>query len=133
MENFILDYPKPWISCPSDVNVVLAPNTNDYDITGLLEQPKSNVKNIQIYPEKYRSNTVFPSGVTVLTYVASNEIGETANCTTDIIVQGRIAFCMQFKQMTLSFSFLLKILPKLVWETSLFFCLCIYFWLELNM
>ena len=82
-------YPKPWISCPSDVAVDLAPNKNEYDATALIEQPQSNVKNIQMFPEKYRNNLVFPYGLTILTYVASNEVGTTANCTTDIIVQGR--------------------------------------------
>ncbi|KAL9973664.1 hypothetical protein ACROYT_G020146 [Oculina patagonica] len=91
------EYPKPWITCPSDVLVTLAPNMKDYDITGLLEDPQSNVQNIQLYPEKYRSQLVFPYGVTVLTYVASNEIGVTANCTTDVTVQDKqaptIVFC----------------------------------------
>ena len=79
---FSADYPKPWITCPTDVVATLAPNAKEHDITGLLSQPQSNVKNIQMYPDKYRSSLVFPSGLTVLTYVASNEIGETANCTT---------------------------------------------------
>ena len=34
---------------------------------------------------------MFPLGLTVLTYVASNEIGETANCTTVVTIQGKKA------------------------------------------
>ena len=89
---FSADYPKPWITCLTDVVATLAPNTKGHDITGLLSQPQSNVKNIQMYPDKYRSSLVFPSGLTVLTYVASNEIGETANCTTVVTIQGKKGF-----------------------------------------
>ena len=89
---FSADYPKPWITCPTDVVATLAPNAKEHDITGLLSQPQSNVKNIQMYPDKYRSSLVFPSGLTVLTYVASNEIGETANCTTVVTIQGKKGF-----------------------------------------
>ena len=88
---FSADYPKPWITCPTDVVATLAPNAKEHDIAGLLSQPQSNVKNIQMYPDKYRSSLVFPSGLTVLTYVASNEIGETANCTTVVTIQGKKA------------------------------------------
>ena len=88
---FSADYPKPWITCPTDVVATLAPNAKEHDITGLLSQPQSNVKNIHMYPDKYRSSLVFPSGLTVLTYVASNEIGETANCTTVVTIQGKKA------------------------------------------
>ena len=86
---FSADYPKPWITCPTDVVATLAPNAKEHDITGLLSQPQSNVKNIHMYPDQYRSSLVFPSGLTVLTYVASNEIGETANCTTVVTIQGK--------------------------------------------
>lgn len=82
-------YPKPWISCPDDVIVDLAPNKNTYDITALLGQPQSNVQNIQLFPEEHRNSLVFPYGLTILTYVASNEVGTTASCTTNIIVQGK--------------------------------------------
>ncbi|XP_073253088.1 uncharacterized protein [Porites lutea] len=82
-------YPKPWISCPDDVIVDLAPNKNTYDITALLGQPQSNVQNIQLFPEEHRDSLVFPYGQTILTYVASNEVGTTANCTTNIIVQDK--------------------------------------------
>lgn len=82
-------YPKPWISCPDDVIVDLAPNKNTYDITALLGQPQSNVQNIQLFPEEHRNSLVFPYGLTILTYVASNEVGTTANCTTNIVVQGK--------------------------------------------
>ena len=83
-------YPKPWISCPPDVVVDLALNQSEYDATPLIGQPQSNVQNIQMFPEKYRNNLVFPYGTTVLTYVASNEVGDTANCTTNVIVQGNL-------------------------------------------
>ena len=89
---FSADYPKPWITCPTDVVATLAPNAKEHDITGLLSQPQSNVKNIHMYPDKYRSSLVFPSGLTVLTYVASNEIGQTANCTTVVTIQGKKRF-----------------------------------------
>lgn len=93
------DYPKPWITCPTDVVATLAPNAKEHDITGLLSQPQSNVKNIHMYPDKYRSSLVFPSGLTVLTYVASNEIGETANCTTVVTIQDQqkptITYCTE--------------------------------------
>lgn len=81
------EYPTPWITCPADITVTLEQNKSEYDITGLLEDPKSNVQNVQIYPEKYRGQVIFPYGETALTYVASNEIGVTANCTTDIKVR----------------------------------------------
>lgn len=55
----------------------------------MLEDPKSNVQNIQVYPEKYRGQVIFPYGSTILTYVASNEIGVTANCSTYIKVRGK--------------------------------------------
>ena len=87
--NYFPVYPKPWISCPGDVIVDLAPNKNTYDITALLRKPQSNVQNIQLFPEEHRNSLVFPYGLTVLTYVASNEVGTTANCTTNIIVQGK--------------------------------------------
>lgn len=69
--------------------VDLAPNEKEYDATALIEQPQSNVQDVQMYPEKYRNNLVFPYGLTALTYVAKNGAGDTANCTTDIYVQGR--------------------------------------------
>jgi len=81
------EYPAPWITCPSDITVTLAQNKSEYDVTGLLEDPKSNVQNIQVYPAKYRGQVIFPYGVTMLTYVATNEVGVTANCTTDINVR----------------------------------------------
>ncbi|PFX17583.1 Signal peptide, CUB and EGF-like domain-containing protein 3 [Stylophora pistillata] len=93
------DYPKPWITCPADIVAVLAPNTKEHNITGLLGQPQSNVKDIQMFPEKYRSSMLFPSGSTMLTYVASNEIGETANCTTVVTIQDQqkptITYCTE--------------------------------------
>lgn len=84
-----LEYPAPWITCPSDITVTLAQNKSEYDVTALLEDPKSNVQNIQVYPAKYRGQVIFPYGVTMLTYVATNEVGVTANCTTDINVRGK--------------------------------------------
>ena len=69
--------------------VDLAPNEKEYDATALIGQPQSNVQDVQMYPEKYRNNMVFPYGSTVLTYVAKNGAGDTANCTTNILVQGR--------------------------------------------
>jgi len=82
-------YPKPWISCPSDVIVDLGRDESTYDITALLGQPQSNVENIRMFPAEHRNNLVFPYGVTVLTYVATNEIGDTANCTTNVVVQDK--------------------------------------------
>ena len=107
---FPADYPKPWITCPTDVVATLAPNTKEHDITGLLSRPQSNNKNIQMYPDKYRSSLVFPSGLTVLTYVASNEIGETANCTTVVTIQGKKSFNFKFFIVVIS---------------SLFVCACV--------
>ena len=114
---FSVDYPKPWITCPTDVVATLAPNAKEHDITGLLSQPQSNVKNIQMYPDKYRSSLVFPSGLTVLTYVASNEIGETANCTTVVTIQGKKGF--NFKMFIIIIIIILLLFIYLV-----FFCVC---------
>ena len=118
---FSADYPKPWITCPTDVVATLAPNAKEHDITGLLSQPQSNVKNIHMYPDKYRSSLVFPSGLTVLTYVASNEIGETANCTTVVTIQGKKGF--NFK-MFIIIIIIIIIIILLLFIYLVFFCVC---------
>ena len=82
-------HPQPWITCPSAIVVDLEPNEKEYDAIALLGQPESNVQNIQMFPEKYRNSSVFPYGLTELTYVASNEVGDTANCTTFVSVHGK--------------------------------------------
>ena len=120
---FSADYPKPWITCPTDVVATLAPNAKEHDITGLLSQPQSNVKNIQMYPDKYRSSLVFPSGLTVLTYVASNEIGETANCTTVVTIQGKKGF--NFKMFIIIIIILLLLLLLYYYYLFICFFLCL--------
>ena len=70
-----------------------------------------------MYPDKYRSSLVFPSGLTVLTYVASNEIGETANCTTVVTIQGKKGF--NFKMFIIIIIILLLLFIYLF-----FFCVC---------
>jgi len=64
---------------------------SEYDISGMLQDPQSNVQNIQVYPAKYRGQLIFPYGVTMLTYVATNEVGVTANCSMDINVRDKQA------------------------------------------
>ena len=39
-------------------------------------------------PEKYNANLIFPAGTTILTYMATNQIGTTAQCQIAVIVQG---------------------------------------------
>lgn len=70
---------------------------SEYDISGMLQDPQSNVQNIQVYPAKYRGQLIFPYGVTMLRYVATNEVGVTANCTMDINVRGRLVARRQAK------------------------------------
>ncbi|XP_068703322.1 signal peptide, CUB and EGF-like domain-containing protein 3 [Montipora foliosa] len=92
-------HPKPWVRCPSSISPVLEQDKKEYDATGLIVGLQSNVQNIQLFPAKFRNNLVFPYGLTILTYVASNEVGDTANCTTSIIVRDeqppRVVFCPQ--------------------------------------
>lgn len=63
----------------------------------MLQDPQSNVQNVQVYPAKYRGQLIFPYGVTMLTYVATNEVGVTANCSMDINVRGRLVARTQAK------------------------------------
>ncbi|XP_048589810.1 signal peptide, CUB and EGF-like domain-containing protein 2 [Nematostella vectensis] len=84
-------YVKPWINCPLDVIVVLGDTSNTADVTSKLQKPTSNMKNVRMTPDKYNGNLLFPAGQTTLTYTATNGNGETAQCTTDIIVEDRTA------------------------------------------
>ena len=85
---FIPVYVKPWINCPIDVTMILDPNANTADVSALLEKPKSNVKDVKMFPEKYRTSLVFPAGNTKITFVATNGNGIKAQCDADIIIEG---------------------------------------------
>lgn len=84
-------YVKPWITCPSNVIVILSPNQKEVDISAVLKKPSSNVNNIRISPDKYNNHLVFPAGTTKLTFTATNGAGETASCSVDVIVQDKQA------------------------------------------
>lgn len=84
-----LDVPKPTISCPNPVTVKLQTGANTSDISALLEDPKSNVKDITISPAKYQHTKVFPAGDVTLTYTARNSMNEVASCVTYITVKGK--------------------------------------------
>ncbi|XP_031554918.1 sushi, von Willebrand factor type A, EGF and pentraxin domain-containing protein 1-like [Actinia tenebrosa] len=80
---------KPWINCPTSVMVTLAPNASHADVTALLSKPRSNVDDVKMFPEKYRTSLVFPAGTTKLTYKATNKNGDFAQCTTNIIIEDK--------------------------------------------
>ncbi|XP_031554917.1 sushi, von Willebrand factor type A, EGF and pentraxin domain-containing protein 1-like [Actinia tenebrosa] len=88
---------KPWINCPPDVVMSLDPKGNQADVTALLLKPKSNVGDVKMFPEKYRTSLVFPAGTTTLTYKATNKNGDVAQCTTDVIIEDktppRVVYC----------------------------------------
>ncbi|PFX17584.1 sushi, von Willebrand factor type A, EGF and pentraxin domain-containing protein 1-like [Stylophora pistillata] len=81
-------YPDPFITCPDNVHVTLSPGANEADVSALLQDPQSNQppSRITITPAEYFKEKMFPAGTTTLTYVATNEVGKTAQCQTLVIV-----------------------------------------------
>lgn len=85
-------YAKPWVTCPSNVITTLPPGAREADVTLLLGSAKSNYqKSVKIFPSQYSGKLVFPAGKTTLYFVASNPIGETANCSITINVMDKEA------------------------------------------
>ena len=84
------DYQDPYITCPDNVEVDLSPGANEADVSALLQDPTSNQppSRITITPAEYFKDKMFPAGTTFLNYVATNEVGKTAQCQTVIIVVG---------------------------------------------
>lgn len=84
----IQSYQDPYITCPDNVQVDLSPGANEADVSALLQDPTSNQppSRITITPAEYFKDKMFPAGTTFLNYVATNEVGKTAQCQTVIIV-----------------------------------------------
>lgn len=72
------------------MQVDLSPGANEADVSALLQDPTSNQppSRITITPAEYFKDKMFPAGTTYLNYVATNEVGKTAQCQTVIIVVG---------------------------------------------
>ncbi|XP_032235667.2 signal peptide, CUB and EGF-like domain-containing protein 2 [Nematostella vectensis] len=79
-------YPKPTLTCPTDVTVDLGPTESTADVSGLLGKPLSNVQQVTVSPAKYSDYYIFPAGSTALTYTATNQNSESISCITMVNV-----------------------------------------------
>lgn len=92
------NHPKPWISCPANINVVLKPGMNTSDVSDKWTIPTSNVQNITaVVPPGVSSSYQFPPGSTMVKWVAVNEIGEQDYCVVYVSVKDnekpKVFFC----------------------------------------
>ena len=116
-------YQDPYITCPDNVQVDLSPGANEADVSALLQDPTSNQppSRITITPAEYFKDKMFPAGTTFLNYVATNEVGKTAQCQTVIIVVGIHWAIYSFMSIHL-----ILIYPLVLhWFIELFICICI--------
>ncbi|XP_078369779.1 uncharacterized protein LOC144653611 [Oculina patagonica] len=91
-------HPKPYISCPADIYVVLKPGMSTADVSDKWTRPTANVKNITaVSPPGVSSSYQFPYGNTIVKWVAVNEIGEHDYCVVHVNVRDhedpKIIFC----------------------------------------
>ncbi len=82
----IIDTQEPTLTCPADVTVTTTPGTCDAIASWTLPVVGDNC-NATITSNSHNSGDVFPIGTTTVTYTATDDSGNTATCTFDVIVE----------------------------------------------
>nr|XP_058971506.1 sushi, von Willebrand factor type A, EGF and pentraxin domain-containing protein 1-like [Pocillopora verrucosa] len=91
-------HPTPYITCPSDINVILKPGMSTADVSDQWKIPTANVKNVTaVEPPGVSSSYRFPFGSTTVRWAAVNEIGQAKFCTVLVGVKDnekpKVVFC----------------------------------------
>ena len=85
-----LVYKRPWITCPVNVEIVLAPDQSGVALGARWSIPESNMDQLAVYPPGLDAQYVFPAGQTVVTWTATNQEGTVRDCVYVINIIGKL-------------------------------------------
>ena len=78
----------PWIKCPIDRVENLEPEKSTVVLGYKWEHPRTNIKNVKVWPSNYDENYAFPVGKHMVLWIGTSESGIQKSCSFNVIVNG---------------------------------------------
>ena len=78
----------PWIKCPIDRVENLEPEKSTVVLGYKWEHPRTNIRNVEVWPSNYDENYAFPVGKHMVLWIGTSESGIQKSCSFNVIVNG---------------------------------------------
>ena len=78
----------PYIACPMDRVEELEPSKSTVVLGYKWELPRTNIKNVKVWPSNYDENYAFPVGKHIVMWIGTTERGLQKSCSLHVIVNG---------------------------------------------